>query len=144
MREVRLLSTMGLRFALGIEGSANKIGVGIVREDGRVDDGARTAVEAPMALIVNAVLSVVGEILANVRKTYISPPGHGFLPKETAKHHQDAVVGLIRSALDEAQLATSELTCIAYTKGTELQLRLPATKQLFDCVVSVCSLGSRA
>ncbi len=34
---------------LGIEGSANKIGVGIVRDD--------------------------GTILANVRRTYITPPG---------------------------------------------------------------------
>lgn len=27
-------------------------------------------------------------ILANPRKTYVSPPGHGFLPRETARHHQ--------------------------------------------------------
>lgn len=36
--------------ALGIEGSANKIGVGIIRD---------------------------GEVLSNVRKTYITPPGEG-------------------------------------------------------------------
>lgn len=40
--------------ALGFEGSANKIGVGIIRD---------------------------GEVLANVRKTYVTPPGFGFLPK---------------------------------------------------------------
>ena len=44
--------------ALGIEGSANKIGVGVVR----YIDGAY-------------------EILSNPRKTYISPPGQGFLPR---------------------------------------------------------------
>lgn len=36
--------------SLGIEGSANKIGIGIIKN---------------------------GEILANVRKTYITPPGEG-------------------------------------------------------------------
>jgi tRNA A37 threonylcarbamoyltransferase TsaD len=43
--------------AIGLEGSANKLGVGIVKDD--------------------------GTILANVRHTYITPPGTGFLPKET-------------------------------------------------------------
>lgn len=38
--------------ALGIEGSANKIGIGIVRD---------------------------GEVLSNVRRTYITPPGQGKL-----------------------------------------------------------------
>lgn len=36
--------------AIGFEGSANKIGVGIVRD---------------------------GEVIANVRRTYITPPGEG-------------------------------------------------------------------
>lgn len=36
--------------AIGFEGSANKLGIGIVRD---------------------------GEILANVRRTYITPPGEG-------------------------------------------------------------------
>ena len=47
---------------LGIEGSANKIGIGIV--------------------------DMEGNILANPRKTYITPPGTGFVPKETADHHR--------------------------------------------------------
>jgi N6-L-threonylcarbamoyladenine synthase len=43
---------------IGIEGSANKIGVGIVKyEHGNY------------------------EILTNPRKTYITPPGQGFLPR---------------------------------------------------------------
>jgi len=77
--------------ALGIEGSANKIGVGIVTED--------------------------GTILANVRKTFISPPGCGFLPKETAQHHQNEVVGLIKDALKAACIGRQQLTVICYTKG---------------------------
>ena len=94
--------------ALGIEGSANKLGAGIVRED--------------------------GSILSNVRHTFITPPGHshlvqsacvdieschgvisdhgpgapavgtGFLPKETAAHHRTHVIRLVKEALAEAQI----------------------------------------
>ena len=53
--------------ALGIEGSANKCGVGIIRRDGATGEYV---------------------ILSNPRKTYITPPGCGFLPRETAWHHQ--------------------------------------------------------
>lgn len=53
--------------ALGIEGSANKIGVGIVKYD-------------PASQLYS--------ILSNPRKTYVTPPGVGFLPRETALHHQ--------------------------------------------------------
>jgi N6-L-threonylcarbamoyladenine synthase len=49
----------GEAIALGIEGSANKVGVGILRYDA---DGQYT-------------------ILANPRKTYITPAGQGFLPR---------------------------------------------------------------
>jgi N6-L-threonylcarbamoyladenine synthase len=49
--------------AIGFEGSANKIGVGIIKD---------------------------GVVLANVRKTFVTPPGSGFLPKETAEHHRPA------------------------------------------------------
>ena len=48
---------------LGIEGSANKIGVGIVEKNGK--------------------------ILANPRKTFITPPGTGFMPNKTAEHHKE-------------------------------------------------------
>ncbi|XP_039965797.1 probable tRNA N6-adenosine threonylcarbamoyltransferase [Bactrocera tryoni] len=76
--------------ALGIEGSANKIGVGIIRD---------------------------GEVLANVRRTYVTPPGEGFLPKETAAHHRDFIHQLIKQALKESQLQPKELDVICYTKG---------------------------
>lgn len=80
-----------MKYVLGVEGSANKVGVGVVDSDGNV--------------------------LANVRKTYLSPPGEGFLPRETAWHHQRHVVPLIRQALRIARLRPSQLTCVAYTKG---------------------------
>ena len=77
--------------ALGIEGSANKIAVGILSED--------------------------GTILANVRKTYITPPGTGFLPRETAVHHSAHIIGLVKAALAEANMSPADLTVVCYTKG---------------------------
>ena len=80
--------------ALGIEGSANKVGVGIVRYS-------------------------KGEysILSNPRKTYITPAGQGFLPRETAWHHQNHVTVLVRSALMDAGITDSDVDCVCYTKG---------------------------
>ncbi|KAG7673822.1 hypothetical protein Ndes2526B_g02704 [Nannochloris sp. 'desiccata'] len=80
-----------LKVALGIEGSANKIGVGIVRED--------------------------GQILSNPRHTFITPPGQGFLPRETAVHHQQWAVKLVQQALSEGGVEPSQIDCIAFTKG---------------------------
>lgn len=76
--------------AIGFEGSANKIGVGIVRD---------------------------GKVLANVRKTFVTPPGSGFLPKETAEHHRQKILGILREALDEAKVTPNEIDVVCYTKG---------------------------
>ncbi|XP_078428163.1 actin-like ATPase superfamily protein [Wolffia australiana] len=77
--------------AVGFEGSANKIGVGIVSLD--------------------------GAILANPRHTYVTPPGQGFLPRETANHHLHHLLPLLHSAMAEASLSPSDLACLCYTKG---------------------------
>lgn len=77
--------------AIGFEGSANKLGVGIVRED--------------------------GEILANVRDTFVAPQGEGFLPKETAQHHRDLIVKLTKQAFEQAKITPDQLSCVAYTMG---------------------------
>lgn len=79
------------KYALGIEGSANKIGIGIVAPD--------------------------GSILANVRRTFVTPPGTGFLPRETALHHRDHINTLIQKALDDAKLTPHDISCICFTKG---------------------------
>ncbi|CAD7003273.1 unnamed protein product [Ceratitis capitata] len=76
--------------ALGIEGSANKIGIGIIRN---------------------------GEVLANLRRTYVTPPGEGFLPKETAEHHRENIHQLIKNAFKEANIEPKELDVVCYTKG---------------------------
>lgn len=77
--------------ALGIEGSANKISVGIVNAQGL--------------------------ILANPRRTHITPPGTGFLPKETAVHHRAHVLELVKEALRLAGARMQDIGVICYTKG---------------------------
>lgn len=76
---------------LGLESSANKVGVGIVSED--------------------------GTIFANVRKTFSAPPGEGFRPSETADHHRAHIVGLVKEALAVAKMTPKDITAIAYTMG---------------------------
>lgn len=97
MADARLPASSPELIALGIEGSANKIGVGIVRFSG---GSAGTY-----------------DILANPRKTYITKPGQGFLPRETAWHHQRHVSSLILAALAEAGLRARDLSVICFTRG---------------------------
>ena len=82
--------------ALGLEGSANKLGVGLILHPAK--DGP-------------------AQILANIRHTFVSPPGEGFLPKDTAKHHRSWVVRLVKQALKDAGIGIDEVDCICYTKG---------------------------
>eukprot|EP00521_Asterionellopsis_glacialis_P016315 CAMPEP_0195301334 /NCGR_PEP_ID=MMETSP0707-20130614/29103_1 /TAXON_ID=33640 /ORGANISM="Asterionellopsis glacialis, Strain CCMP134" /LENGTH=397 /DNA_ID=CAMNT_0040364243 /DNA_START=17 /DNA_END=1210 /DNA_ORIENTATION=+ len=100
------LNSRGETIVLGIEGSANKVGVGVLRYDPETH---------------------TYETLSNPRKTYIAPTGCGFLPKETAWHHQAHIVAVVRAALEEAFLSSSpqqrrvkpekELSAICFTKG---------------------------
>jgi N6-L-threonylcarbamoyladenine synthase len=80
--------------ALGIEGSANKVGVGIIKFDG-----------------------LNYSILSNPRKTYVTRPGQGFLPRETAWHHQKHIASLVQLALRDANLTSRDINVICYTKG---------------------------
>ncbi|KAF4525649.1 hypothetical protein B566_EDAN001249 [Ephemera danica] len=66
--------------ALGLEGSANKLGIGIIRD---------------------------GTVLSNCRRTFITPPGEGFQPRETAKHHRDNIL----------TIQPDEIDVICFTKG---------------------------
>ena len=81
--------------AVGIEGSANKVGVGVVRYD--TAGGYR--------------------ILSNPRKTFVTRPGQGFLPRETAWHHQSHVTLLVRLAMEESGLTPGDVDVICYTRG---------------------------
>ena len=86
--------------AIGFEGSANKLGIGIVRD---------------------------GVVLSNVRHTYVAPPGEGFLPRDTARHHQTHILDVLRRALDEAKVKPADIDCVCFTKGPGMGAPLVST-----------------
>lgn len=89
--------------ALGLEGSANKLGVGVIKHEVH-DQDSETGYET--------------EILSNIRDTYVTPPGEGFLPRDTARHHRNWVVRIIKDALKEAGVSDPrKLNCICFTQG---------------------------
>ena len=125
--------------ALGLEGSANKLGVGLILHP---KSGSGPA-----------------QILSNIRHTFVSPPGEGFLPKDTAKHHRAWVVRLVKQALKEAGVGVDDVDCICYTKGpgmgAPLQSVAVAARMLAQlwgkelvgvnhCVGRMCSSSSSA
>ncbi|KIJ68322.1 hypothetical protein HYDPIDRAFT_106502 [Hydnomerulius pinastri MD-312] len=81
--------------ALGLEGSANKLGAGIIQHN---EDGST-------------------KVLSNIRHTYITPPGEGFLPRDTAQHHREWAMKVIKEAVTKAGVTMADLDCICYTKG---------------------------
>jgi N6-L-threonylcarbamoyladenine synthase len=98
----------GDTIVLGLEGSANKVGVGVLKYS------PKTATSATSS-------AATYHILANPRKTYIAPTGQGFLPRQTATHHQNHIVALVRTALAEAfpgeERPERLLSAICFTKG---------------------------
>lgn len=84
------ISVVKMVIVIGLEGSANKIGVGIVED---------------------------GKVLCNPRRTYVTPPGQGFIPNDTAKHHQANVLGVLHQALSQANITPQQIDAIAFTKG---------------------------
>ena len=109
--------------AIGLEGSANKIGVGVIlhppqpalrpstppspHDSAHSDDGSSAF----------KTTSPPVQILSNLRHTFISPPGTGFLPKDTAAHHRRWVVRLVKQAMKQAKVQIEDVDCICYTKG---------------------------
>ncbi|KAI5813040.1 Gcp-like domain-containing protein [Pyronema omphalodes] len=89
------MSTPKSTIALGLEGSANKLGIGLIRH-------------TP---------GQPAEVLSNIRHTFVSPPGEGFLPKDVALHHRAWIVPLIKRALSESGVKVADIDCICYTKG---------------------------
>ncbi|KAK7058850.1 putative tRNA threonylcarbamoyladenosine biosynthesis protein kae1 [Paramarasmius palmivorus] len=81
--------------ALGLEGSANKLGAGIIKH---AEDGSAT-------------------VLSNIRHTYITPPGEGFQPRDTALHHREWAMKVIDECLKKAEVSMHDLDCVCYTKG---------------------------
>ncbi len=77
---------------LGIEGTAEKLGVGIVTSD--------------------------GEILANITKHM--PLREGIHPREAAQHHAQNIKPLLKKALEKAGVSLDEVDLIAFSRGPGL------------------------
>lgn len=100
---------------LGIEGSANKIGIGVVRN---------------------------GETLSNPRSTFHAATGEGFRPSETAQHHRQHVLQLLIQALKDANVKDPEreIDAIAYTKGPGMGATLQVGAVVARCLSLTWSL----
>ena len=110
--------------AIGLEGSANKLGVGIILHPPQQShtstpssphDSVQSDDEASYSRSKSSSPQV--QILANLRHTFVSPPGTGFLPKDTAAHHRRWVVRLVKQAIKQAKVSIQDIDCICYTKG---------------------------
>lgn len=75
---------------LGFEGSANKLGIGIIRD---------------------------GVALVNARITYSPPTGHGFKISDAAYHHQKGLFPLFKQSLHNAGIRMEDVNYLAYTMG---------------------------
>ncbi|KAG0419414.1 putative tRNA N6-adenosine threonylcarbamoyltransferase [Dictyocoela roeselum] len=75
---------------LGFESSANKLGIAITRET---------------------------ILISNERLTFVTPPGSGFRPTETATHHRSKILDLLRKVLDESKIKLSEIDLFSFTRG---------------------------
>ncbi|WFD43280.1 N(6)-L-threonylcarbamoyladenine synthase [Malassezia psittaci] len=102
--------------ALGLEGSANKLGVGVIRHSPATSDGKGARLNGAKV-----------EILSNVRHTYVTPPGQGFQPSDTAKHHKSWAIRVASEAIKASKLASIEdVDCICFTKGPGMGAPLQA------------------
>ncbi|CAK7264046.1 putative tRNA threonylcarbamoyladenosine biosynthesis protein kae1 [Sporothrix epigloea] len=117
MAAQRLDTQRRYRIALGCEGSANKLGVGVIAhpidENGNPLPGLEGQDDAAI-------------VLSNVRDTFVSPPGTGFLPRETAAHHRAMFVKVARRALADAGIRPQQVDCVCYTKGPGMGAPLAA------------------
>lgn len=111
-------------FALGLEGSANKLGAGVIRHD-----------KAGVT------------VLSNVRHTYITPPGEGFQPRDTAVHHREWALKVISDAMTKARLSMRDVDCICYTKGASrvfaacLSRSYERCRAWYGCTTAISRIG---
>ncbi|KAI5180872.1 N6-L-threonylcarbamoyladenine synthase [Nematocida sp. AWRm80] len=75
---------------MGFEGSANKLGIGIMQDN---------------------------KILVNIRSTYTPETGCGFKLSDASAHHQRNIVQLYNRALKESGISIDQVDYLAYTAG---------------------------
>ncbi len=77
--------------ALGIEGTAHTLGMGVADCDGK--------------------------IMSNIRDSYIPPSGSGIHPRDASQHHSEVAAKVFEQALQEANISSRELCLIAFCMG---------------------------
>ena len=107
--------------ALGLEGSANKLGVGVIKHN-----------KGPLSSTNRA------EVLSNIRDTYITPPGEGFLPRDTARHHRNWVVRIIKQALATAKIAGKDIDVICFQVIAYSKQRYRIFGETLDIAIGNC------
>lgn len=60
------------------------------------------------------------KILSNEKSVYIPKKGFGIIPKEAADHHSENALGVLRNALDKANLKMKDIDVIAFSAGPGL------------------------
>lgn len=105
--------------ALGCEGSANKLGIGIISHPIPDASFPLPSTTATPTAPKDKSQQDNARVLSNIRHTYNSPPGTGFLPKDTALHHRSHFCAVALDALRTAGVRSpaQEIDCIAYTRG---------------------------
>jgi len=92
---------------IGLERSANKMGIGIIRD---------------------------GIVLSNPRRTYCPPPGHGFLPRDTAVHHQKVILeGKLNSPFLLKSWKSNVYAVIKHKDCLHILLRVTFTFRISQC-----------
>jgi universal protein Kae1 len=96
------VAELGVETCLGIESTADNLGMGVARSD--------------------------GAILANVITTHVPEEG-GIHPREAARHHAEVMGETLSKALDTAGVTARELDYIAFSQGPGMgpSLRTGAT-----------------
>lgn len=105
--------------AIGLEGSANKLGVGVILHPTSTPPSPHDSAHSDEdnSHSRKKACSPPAQILSNLRHTFVSPPGTGFLPKDTAAHHRRWVVRLVKQAMKQANVKLEDVDCICFTKG---------------------------
>lgn len=85
---------MTTKICLGIESTAHTFGVGIIDNH--------------------------GNILANEKKQYVNEEGQGIKPYAVSQHHYKHAIGVLKQALDNANLKIKDIDVISFSQGPGL------------------------